>query len=405
MELWVSWATLMCFTHWIALTAADRTVQVDPPTDIHVSDPGHLGHVYIHWTTPASLKNIPECSVRYQLQFYDTYRGDWTGIRTSRLSYSAQFDLMKPIRVRLRTLLRGKCTNGTEIQSEEVELIQEPDLKGTAGSRITGFNCVYYKWEYMDCTWESGPDQPPHSQLYLYYWHREMGESEECPQYLYSDGVRKGCRFPRQSLLEYSDFNVCVNGSSPANALRPAFFSLQVQMHVKPAVVMSLALTEVSNTTLHLEWTMPEGLVPEHCLEYEVETRGGDEAKWYTNMTEETTFEVPSVDQSERICCRVRSRVHNLCADIGFWSDWSQPECMPDPVSDTNQPSQVTYVLDMKLIMALTIVLIVVFLLSLSLWIFRKMWMNRKDLKGVLWTLVSAKDAQINTPTSSPCVL
>lgn len=43
-------------------------------------------------------------------------------------------------------------------------------VSGVAGSRIRDFHCVYYGKEYMECTWESGPVQPPNSQHYLYYW-------------------------------------------------------------------------------------------------------------------------------------------------------------------------------------------------------------------------------------------
>lgn len=59
--------------------------------------------------------------------------------------------------------------------------------------------------------------------------HREMDETEECPEYIILNEVRRGCRFPHQSLLEFSQFNMCVNGSSPAGSLRAAFFSLDVQ--------------------------------------------------------------------------------------------------------------------------------------------------------------------------------
>lgn len=61
--------------------------------------------------------------------------------------------------------------------------------------------------------------------------HREMEQAEECPQYIQSNGVRTGCTFTRESLPEFSAFNICVNSSSPKVALRSAFFSLQVQNH------------------------------------------------------------------------------------------------------------------------------------------------------------------------------
>lgn len=56
-----------------------------------------------------------------------------------------------------------------------------------------------------------------------------MDETKECPDYIIIDEVQRGCRFPHQSLLEFSEFNMCVNGSSAAGRLRAAFFSLEVQ--------------------------------------------------------------------------------------------------------------------------------------------------------------------------------
>lgn len=56
-----------------------------------------------------------------------------------------------------------------------------------------------------------------------------MQETKECPEYVRSHESRTGCRFPPMTLLEFSEFNICVNGSSEAGDLEPAFFSLAVQ--------------------------------------------------------------------------------------------------------------------------------------------------------------------------------
>lgn len=51
----------------------------------------------------------------------------WQAIRTPGRSYSAQFDLMKDIRVKVFTLLSGPCTNGTMVKSKSyTELVQKP---------------------------------------------------------------------------------------------------------------------------------------------------------------------------------------------------------------------------------------------------------------------------------------
>ncbi|XP_069002653.1 interleukin-13 receptor subunit alpha-2 isoform X4 [Embiotoca jacksoni] len=104
---------------------------VDPPEDLAVSDPGHLGHLEITWGPPGSLTNMTECSTLYQLEYFNTYRDSWTAIRMNRRTFSAQFDLMKDVRVRVYTLLDGRCTNNTMIQSTSyTELIQKPPSTG-----------------------------------------------------------------------------------------------------------------------------------------------------------------------------------------------------------------------------------------------------------------------------------
>lgn len=52
-------------------------------------------------------------------------------IRTSKRTYTAQFDLMKDVRVRIYTLLSGTCTNDTMIKSTDyTEVIQKSPSTG-----------------------------------------------------------------------------------------------------------------------------------------------------------------------------------------------------------------------------------------------------------------------------------
>lgn len=56
---------------------------------------------------------------------------DWQAIRTTIRTYSAQFDLMKDVRVRVYTLLSGPCTNGSMIKSTSyTEVVQKPPGAG-----------------------------------------------------------------------------------------------------------------------------------------------------------------------------------------------------------------------------------------------------------------------------------
>ncbi|KAJ8412431.1 hypothetical protein AAFF_G00127670 [Aldrovandia affinis] len=331
MMQWLS-AMLVLLLNWNQCIAA-YGITVLPPEDLQVIDPEHLGQLFIHWTLPASLEKLTNCSVRFQLQYFDTYEDRWATIRTTDRSYSAQFDLEKEVHVRVHTLLRGPCVNGAEIQSHGVEAVLKPPDKGSTGSKIKSLSCVFYQKEYMECTWEKGEDEPIHPRYHLFYWHRGMEQTMECADYILTNGARTGCSFPWDSLLEFTEFNICVNGSSAeGHDLRPAYFTLQIQNHVKPASIETLSLEAQPNGHFHLEWAPSEGKISDICLEYEVESRQknvvGD--LLHRNVTRETTFTSLSMNQSRTNCFRVRSRVHQFCADSSIWSEWSHPSCLPE---------------------------------------------------------------------------
>ncbi|TNN26737.1 Interleukin-13 receptor subunit alpha-2 [Liparis tanakae] len=74
-------ATLMLLL--LVMTTSPRNTRCgghagDPPEDLVISDLGHLGHLQIRWSPPASFLNMTECSRQYQLEYFDTYKNSWT---------------------------------------------------------------------------------------------------------------------------------------------------------------------------------------------------------------------------------------------------------------------------------------------------------------------------------------
>ncbi|KAM3869215.1 interleukin-13 receptor subunit alpha-2 [Diretmus argenteus] len=265
-------ATLMLFLLDWSQCMDYNKFTVDPPDDLVIFDPGHLGLLQIHWSAPASLQNETECLQRFQLEYLNTNQDRWTAIRTAKRTYSAQFDLMKEVRVRVYTLLKGPCTNGSEVKSTRyTELVQPPASTGLAGTMVRDFVCVFHKMEYIECNWKRGHKQPADSHQSLYFWHMELEQTEECPKYIISNGVRSGCNFTRKHLPDFTVINFCVNGSSAMGPLRPTFYSLQIQNHVKPAATETLRLQAGTDRQLELHWERPVGRVPPHCLIWEVE--------------------------------------------------------------------------------------------------------------------------------------
>lgn len=118
-------------------------------------------------------------------------------------SYSAQFDLMKDVRVRVYTLLSGPCTGGRMIKSTNyTELVRKPPNTGTsqtppgkqwsekfsrsfekgmwvfvcpnrgaANTEVRDFVCVNYNMMNVECTWKKGAKTPDDAQQHLYFWY------------------------------------------------------------------------------------------------------------------------------------------------------------------------------------------------------------------------------------------
>ncbi|XP_036976274.1 interleukin-13 receptor subunit alpha-2 isoform X2 [Acanthopagrus latus] len=308
---------------------------VDPPADIVISDPGHLGYLDITWSLPTSLINKTECPKLYHLEYFDTYSDRWSAVRTPRRTYSAQFDLTKDVRVRVYTLLNGPCTNGTLTKSTNyTELVQKPPSTGAAGTAVQDFICVYHNMKYVECTWGRSPKMPASSQHSLYFWHKELEKTEECPKYLISNGVRSGCNFTGTYLPDFTDINFCVNGSSPKGPLEPAFISLQIQDHVKPEPTEKLYLQTGPDRKLELHWDPPVSRVPDHCLEWQMEQDG----KIVSEILAEQTRTLPLTYDRKRSCFRVRSRLNKYCAEKSIWSEWSRPTCHPEEKEVTPDP-------------------------------------------------------------------
>ncbi|CAK6953752.1 interleukin-13 receptor subunit alpha-2 [Scomber scombrus] len=342
-------------------------LSVDPPGDLAVLDPGHLGYLEITWSPPASLINRAECPKLYQLEYFNTYENSWTVIRTVRRTYTAQFDLMKDVRVRVYTLLSGPCTNGTLVKSTSyIELVQKSPSTGLVGTAVKDFVCVFHNMEYVTCNWGGGPKMPANSQQTLYFWHKELGQTQECPKYTISNGVRSGCNFTGTFFPDFTDINFCVNGSSPEGPLKPTYISLQIQNQVMPATTQKLHLQTGPNAQLEVHWERPAGRVPGNCLEWEVKhNQERPDGKTSTQqITKKTILTLPSVHDKQRNCFRVRSRLHKYCVQRSFWSNWSHEICHPEEKQTSAEPRW-----DMVPLYVYTAVAIIAILvLSLCVW-------------------------------------
>uniref|UniRef100_A0A8C8RYA3 Interleukin 13 receptor subunit alpha 2 n=1 Tax=Pelusios castaneus TaxID=367368 RepID=A0A8C8RYA3_9SAUR len=315
---------------WFCTGSSIHQTSVDPPHNLQIIDPGLLGYLYIEWHPPSSLPVLDQCTIRYKLKYRSTGDADWKVVFTKKLKYGDGFDLSKTTEAKVQTLLEGRCTNASEIQSDWAHATFQVPSPGELESQIRDFHCVYYNWEQLTCTWQVGQRVPPGACYEFYYWYEGLECAVQCEDYIQTHGRNAGCHLRNLRQAEYLDFNVCVNGSSEATRLRPSYFTFRLQNLVKPSPPEKLSVSIAADKEVHVAWSPPGGGVPPNCLDYEVQLAEDDgyaDATWVFASTQmETAFTFSQSNRSHVSCVRVRGKTNMFCADKGFWSEWTQ-EC------------------------------------------------------------------------------
>ncbi|XP_063793600.1 interleukin-13 receptor subunit alpha-2 isoform X2 [Pseudophryne corroboree] len=322
--------TVIYFTLCVRWSATVQTY-VDPPSHLEIDDLGYLGLLDISWQPPASMNNISQCTVRYELHHYDSNGKRWKAIRTKQQTYRAAFNLGENIVIQLRTYLKGKCTEEMEVVSEWVKRNDTLlPVQGTWESKITDFQCINSKFEILTCKWSAGA-LGSNNNYELQYWQDGMSKKKTCDRYLISNGINVGCVFGRDEFQLFSDLFICVTGIPGMDPIRPSYFILQLQNLGKPGIPEDLNINKTLNNELILHWKPPKGKIPSHCLIYEIQYKDQEDTwKALTEQRENTrTF------SKSNICLRVRGKTDSYCADGGYWSDWSSDICHKEPTSRT----------------------------------------------------------------------
>ncbi|XP_069468980.1 interleukin-13 receptor subunit alpha-2 [Ambystoma mexicanum] len=310
-------------------------ITVEPPTHFKIADPGYLGWMVLQWQPPIRLPNLSHCDVKYKLQYRNGDGTVWKTVVTKSLQYSDGFDLSKEIHARLRTLLKGTCTNRSEVWSKWTEAHLKPSFQDAQQPPVKHFNCLFHNWQHLVCSWQPGSNAAASTNYEFRYWHKNLPQASTCDNYLQSQDVNVGCSFRNQTLDDYTDLFVCVTGYEGSTSHSPSYFRIELQNTVKPYppehvnVTLSQSEWRYSQTAV-IEWHPPEGKVPPQCLEYETHITE-DKVTWKDlPIQSEITSTVYSFKQSHSLCARVRGKVNIFCADDGFWSEWSPTNCLQE---------------------------------------------------------------------------
>ncbi|XP_072285939.1 interleukin-13 receptor subunit alpha-2 [Pyxicephalus adspersus] len=315
--------------------ATASMITVDPPANVRVEDLGYLGVVDITWEPPVSLNNS-QCTPRFELQHYDTYEQRWKSVRTKQQKYRAAFNFGKEIVIKLRTYLKGACTDDKELWSKWILINDSMPMQGDPETSVKDFHCIYYKFETLKCEWKTG--KLSNSNYELQYWQDGMPGKKTCDHYLRATGINTGCVFEKEKLQLFSSLFICVTGMPGMNPIRQSYFSFQLQNIGKPGAPEDVNISKTQNGELKLDWRPPIGKIPSHCLEYEIQYKEKTDT-WMT-ITEwrETTYSFNISMPLHELCVHIRAKTNRYCADDGYWSDWSTESCWEEvsPIPEIN---------------------------------------------------------------------
>ncbi|XP_018412203.1 PREDICTED: interleukin-13 receptor subunit alpha-2-like [Nanorana parkeri] len=304
--------------------ATTSVMNVHPPSNVRVDDLGYLGIMNITWEPPVSL-NSSHCTARYELQHYDANEQRWKSVRTKQQTYSAAFNLGKDIVIKIRTYLKGACTDDKEVWSKWIQINESIPMQGDPESSVQDFYCIYYKFETLRCEWKAG--KVSNSNYKLQYWQEGMAEKNTCDHYLKTKGINTGCIFGRQELQLFSNLFICVTGIPGMDPIRPSYFMFQLQNIGKPGAPEDVNISKSQGDEFILDWWPPSGKIPAHCLEYEIQYK--DQTDTWKTIAEhrETTHSFNISTPSPRFCVRIHGKTTKYCTDDGYWSDWSTESC------------------------------------------------------------------------------
>lgn len=328
------------------LCSSNILTSVNPPKNLQIFDPGHLGYLTIQWQAPDHLSNLGHCTVRYKLQYRSTHSKRWSAVITKRLQHSSAFDLNAGVVAEIQTLLKGQCTNQSEIQSKWIETTFWPSFQGPLESKIKNFHCIFYNWAYVKCTWQPGTNLPPEANYELHYWYYGLERAMSCTNYTQLNKINVGCILQEQDLKEYTTTFFCVAGSVGSTPLRSSYSILELQNIVLPAPPQQLLLsrTQAKPEEILFAWKPPEGNVPPHCLQYEVQFKAAASSWQSMSVQRASEFTFVDTNLSHTFCARVRGQVNIFCADDSFWSEWSHQECIEEPPKASMPDANLLYI-------------------------------------------------------------
>ncbi|XP_051877167.1 interleukin-13 receptor subunit alpha-1-like [Pristis pectinata] len=302
----------------------NSSVDLLPPTNLTVALSG-IGFVNYSWL-PSDLLNSSKYSFRYESSFrYDG--GPWEGRRiNANLNRKEIMIRNKGINFKVRALETLKTMENSDPhtcrESNWVDIYIPPE-EGDDNTAVTNFSCVYYNFEYVNCTWIIGSMAPPDTIYTFHYWQESMDTIQNCTKYILKNGRHVGCQVQRDQFDDKKDLNSRVAGVSATVKIKPFYHKLDHSAFVKLCPPWGISVMKIPEGH-YVTWEIPDDWKPQ-CLKYEVRIRSSKSSSWTVYQFITRGENITGTDNKSKNTIQVRVK-YTICGSSGIWSEWSPEE-------------------------------------------------------------------------------
>ncbi|XP_053329926.1 interleukin-13 receptor subunit alpha-1 isoform X2 [Spea bombifrons] len=248
-------------------------------------------------------------------------------------------------------------------------------LSGNPKTAVRDFSCVWYDYEYINCTWHPGTEAPPKANYSLFYWLKSQSSDmalkpvhpmifEEfletgkvCHHYNYKDGTSIGCYFEYQQLynLEDSEEMQIVVTDRLQKHIRPFVSYVKVYQIVQlsPPTITNISWTE---NALSVIWTVAKGKIKDLNFEVIITDITNGKHKEF-KLTGINSKEFPDIYPYADYTVKVRGRIREILGSYP-WSEWSKEETCKG--KDSGRTTSLTLLILIPIILTVLAIFLVI---------------------------------------------
>ncbi|XP_019348327.2 interleukin-13 receptor subunit alpha-1 [Alligator mississippiensis] len=337
------------------LTALGLRAEVLPPSNVSYSV---VQICTLKWTWKPPENVSSSCDLEYSTDIAINGilqgKSEWS----KKLFRVADVPMNKEVSLKVRS--ECKSDNATN-PSDWAESLIPP--KGVPDTEASNISCIWHNLKSMVCTWLRGKKASDRTKYTLYYWYEGLQSHQQCEDYHIHEGTfRCAFKFALAKSL-YPTVNILVRGDS--EEVRPICENKDPTTIVKPGTPKIVKLFNTNNG-ISIEWQQPDTF-PSGCLVYEVEYKDSksDTTTKIENRSNKT--EIPSIHPKFKYTFKVRAKASLTCYSSQLWSDWSEEKSIGEESVNSDSTFYITLIVVIPLIVAVSTIILLVYLQRLKI--------------------------------------